>query len=89
MRIDSHAYRRSTTASGHGQAIQAALVENYESLVPAMTNDPKDRHVLAAAVRSRAELIVTSNQKDFPTTALKLGRPLHSVRSLCESSVSD
>ena len=71
MRIDSHAYRRSTTASGHGQAIQAALVENYESLVPAMTNDPKDRHVLAAAVRSRAELIVTSNQKDFPATALK------------------
>lgn len=48
-----------------------ALVENYESLVPAMTNDPKGRHVLAAAVRSRAELIVTSNQKDFPTTALK------------------
>ena len=48
-----------------------ALVENYESLVPAMTNDPKDRHVLAAAVRSRAELIVTSNQKDFPVTALK------------------
>ncbi|MGY4844783.1 hypothetical protein ACW9PK_08500 [Kocuria sp. MNB10] len=109
MRIDSHAYRRSITASGHGQAIQAALVENYESLVPAMTNDPKDRHVLAAAVRSRAELIVTSNQKDFPATALKpydvavrspddflldqldldLGRPLHSVRSLCESSVSD
>lgn len=48
-----------------------ALVENYESLVPRMTNDPKDRHVLAAAVRAGAELIVTLNGKDFPTTSLR------------------
>lgn len=44
-----------------------ALVENYESLVPGMTNDLKDRHALAAAVRAGAELIVTFNGKDFPT----------------------
>lgn len=47
-----------------------ALVEHYEGLIPAMTNDPKDRHVLAAAVRAGAELIVTSNTKDFPATTL-------------------
>jgi len=31
-----------------------------------MTNQEKDRHVLAAAVRARAEVIVTYNTKDFP-----------------------
>jgi hypothetical protein len=36
-----------------------------------MTNHPKDRHVLAAAVRCHAEVIVTHNVKDFPRTALE------------------
>jgi len=31
-----------------------------------MTNHPKDRHVLAAAVRCNAEVIVTHNVKEFP-----------------------
>lgn len=35
-----------------------------------MANDPKDRHVLAAAVRGRADVIVTANLVDFPTKAL-------------------
>lgn len=43
----------------------------YESLIPAMTNDPKDRHVLAAAVRANAELIVTANLKDFPAASVE------------------
>lgn len=47
-------------------AFPAANVENYEPLIDAMTNDPKDRHVLAAAVRGNVELIVTENVKDFP-----------------------
>jgi predicted nucleic acid-binding protein len=34
-----------------------------------MTNDPKDRHVLAAAVACSADTIVTTNTKDFPPTA--------------------
>jgi predicted nucleic acid-binding protein len=42
------------------------LISNYASLVPSMTCDVKDRHVLAAAVRAHAEVIVTSNVKDFP-----------------------
>jgi hypothetical protein len=48
-----------------------AWVDGYEDIIPAMTNDPKDRHVLAAAVRCNAELIVTLNRKDFPQAALE------------------
>lgn len=47
-----------------------AMVTGYEALVPAMTNHPKDRHVLAAAVRADAAVIVTANLKDFPASAL-------------------
>lgn len=43
-----------------------AMVTGHEALIPSMTNDPKDRHVLAAAIEGRADLIVTSNLKDFP-----------------------
>lgn len=35
-----------------------------------MANHPKDRHVLAAAVRCGAQTIVTLNLKDFPEAAL-------------------
>jgi predicted nucleic acid-binding protein len=48
-----------------------ALVTGYESLIDGMTNHPKDRHVLAAAVRANAEVIVTFNLSDFPEPALK------------------
>ena len=48
-----------------------AMVTGYEGLVPQMTNDEKDRHVLAAAVRGGAEVIVTFNLRDFPVTSVK------------------
>jgi hypothetical protein len=47
-----------------------AQVEGYESLLPAMTNHPKDRHVLAAGIIGRAQLIVTENIKHFPEESL-------------------
>src|SRR3712207_8129518 len=34
-----------------------ALTTGYELLIPGMTNHPKDRHVLAAAVRAHAQVI--------------------------------
>ena len=48
-------------------AFPEAAVSGYESLMPAMKNDHKDRHVLAAAVKCGAQTIVTFNLKDFPT----------------------
>jgi predicted nucleic acid-binding protein len=51
------------------QAFPEALVSDYETLIPAMTNNVKDRHVLAAAVCSGAEVIVTGNLRDFPLSA--------------------
>lgn len=47
-----------------------AWVEEYDALISAMTNHPKDRHVLAAAVVCGAQTIVTFNLKDFPENAL-------------------
>jgi hypothetical protein len=52
------------------EAFEDAEVTGYESLLPAMTNDPGDRHVLAAAVRVGADAIVSDNVKHFPPEAL-------------------
>lgn len=42
-----------------------AIIENYEHLVKEMKKHPRDRHVLAAAVASNADYVVTFNLKDF------------------------
>lgn len=48
-------------------AFPDALVprRRYQSLIPTMPNDEKDRHVLAAAIATRADVLVTANLKDF------------------------
>lgn len=48
-----------------------ALVVNYTGLIPSLTlPDLHDRHVLAAAIRGRCDVIVTYNLKDFPSDYL-------------------
>lgn len=46
-----------------------ALIDGVDDLVDQMGCDPKDRHVLAAAVRGGADTVLTFNLKDFPDEA--------------------
>jgi hypothetical protein len=47
------------------------LVEGYEPLIEGLSlPDPDDRHVLAAAIRSGAQVIVTFDRKHFPEDVL-------------------
>lgn len=54
------------------QAYPDAAVTGWEPLAPAIVlPDTDDRHVVAAAIRGHADIIVTENLQDFPTDALK------------------
>jgi predicted nucleic acid-binding protein len=52
-------------------AFPDAPVTGWERLVPTVVlPDPDDRHVVAAAMAGRADVIVTDNLADFPPSAL-------------------
>jgi hypothetical protein len=52
--------------------VRDCLVTGYEDLIDAVTlPDPDDRHVLAAAIRGRADVIVTFDLDDFPADAIQ------------------
>ncbi|MES9853453.1 MAG: PIN domain-containing protein [Candidatus Thiodiazotropha sp. L084R] len=53
------------------RAVPDSLVTGYEPLIENLElPDADDRHVLAAAIRSSAQAIITFNLKDFPEAAL-------------------
>lgn len=52
--------------------VRDCIVTGYRQIIPALSlPDPDDRHVLAAAIKAGASVIVTFNEKDFPTEALE------------------
>ena len=53
------------------RGLSGAEVEGFQQLVPRMTNHPKDRHVVAAAVVAEARVILTTNLRDFPDADLR------------------
>jgi hypothetical protein len=54
-------------------AIPDVQVNGYEDFIEGITGlpDPDDRHVVAAAIRCGAQVIVTLNLKDFPESVLR------------------
>jgi len=53
------------------EAFPDAKVQNYKSLIETLKlTDSKDRHVLAAAIKTNANLIITNNIKHFPNDYL-------------------
>lgn len=52
-------------------AVPDALVTGHEALIAGLIlPDPGDRHVLAAAIRCGASVIITFNERDFPEDRL-------------------
>jgi hypothetical protein len=53
------------------RAVRDCLVTGYEPLIQSIAlPDADDRHVLAAAIVGRCDMIVTQNLKHFPEAAL-------------------
>ena len=63
--------RLARTRSLMNESISGSLVTGFETLIPALElPDPDDRHVLAAAIKSCSDVIVTYNLKDFPESTV-------------------
>lgn len=53
-------------------AVQDCLVTDYHEVIPTLDlPDADDRHVLAAAIKGSADIIVTFNLSDFPVRTLE------------------
>lgn len=72
-RPDLERARLERVAQLMNDAVLDCLVTGFESLEAGLTAlpDPNDRHVLAAAIHSSAQEIVTFNLKHFPGAALR------------------
>ena len=70
-RPDLNREQLETTRQIMNEKFRFGRVKNYEHLIEKLQlPDPNDRHVLAAAIRAEADLIVTNNLRDFPRAIL-------------------
>lgn len=69
QRPDIEEYKIDNMISGMRNAFPEAEVDGWQPLEADMRNHDKDKHVLALAVRARADMLVTSNLKHFPPEA--------------------
>lgn len=72
MRPDLTETQLNRTKDLMNRNIRDCLVENYEHLIETVNlPDENDRHILAAAIKVKAEYILTFNLKDFPKSILQ------------------
>jgi hypothetical protein len=66
-----------------------ALIEGYEKLAVLMTNDPKDRHVAAAAVSANAASYCDLQPQGFPARVfVRMGNRSPTSRPFPDGSIS-
>lgn len=71
-RTDLTSARLMRTRMLMNDSVPDCLVTGYEGLIETLDlPDPRDRHVVAAAIRCQAGVIVTFNLKDFPQPVLE------------------
>ncbi|MPR33548.1 PIN domain-containing protein [Salmonirosea aquatica] len=57
------------TIKAMDEAFPESSIQGYESLIDSLSlPDPNDRHVVAAAIYSKADVVVTANLADFPNS---------------------
>jgi predicted nucleic acid-binding protein len=67
--LSPDAVQRRVDAMNH--SFEDALVEGWQDVEPSLSlPDPDDGHVVAAAIRGRADTIVTANLRDYPEEVL-------------------
>ncbi len=72
-RPDLDAAKVTRTQRPMNEAPPSAAVDGFQAHIAKLTlPDPKDRHVLAAAIHSECDVIVTFNLADFPASVLAL-----------------
>lgn len=71
-RPDIHVEQLQKTRELMNRSVPDSLVVGFESSIPTLDAlpDPNDAHVLAAAIASQSQVIVTFNLKDFPAEIL-------------------